>query len=76
MALKTCAASDMQEITVTSLEDFDKAFEPFGRMARELLDRARRGAFAPIGLSADMPELAQDKGSLRIDIDAMQTDRE
>ena len=34
------------------------------------------GAFAPIGLSADMPELAQDKGSLRIDIDAMQPDRE
>lgn len=78
MSLKTCTVADYQEITVSSLEDFDKAFEPFGRMARELLERARRGAFAPIGLPADMPELAQDGGSeaVGIDIDAMQIDRE
>jgi len=39
-----------RELTFTSVEDIDRAFEPYERMMQDLLLKARSGAFAPIGL--------------------------
>lgn len=60
---------------IASLEDFDKEFEPYERMMRDLLRGAQNGAYASLGLDpADIPELEYDEDEdedFEIDEDAM-----
>ena len=47
--------------TVTTLEDLDKAFEPYEKMMHSLLDKTRSGEYASLGLEPSMaPCFAMD----------------
>ncbi|EKM59141.1 uncharacterized protein PHACADRAFT_249386 [Phanerochaete carnosa HHB-10118-sp] len=50
VTLNDAKSSLPQEVTLTSLEDIDRAFEPYEKMMRDLLSKARSGLFAPVGL--------------------------
>lgn len=50
MSIKDVESPLLGEVTITSIEDIDKAFEPYEWMMRDLLAKAGSGLYTPIGL--------------------------
>lgn len=69
------ASGEADSVVINSIEDFDRAFEPYERIMHAMLAKTQDGTFAPLGLVPSaisvLPQPGDDE-DFKIDIDSMQ----